>query len=89
MQAANYVFRKLMSPELGGIAYDEAASLHAGAAFPKKEEGNTDPWQRAYETELLLLDDQAPELEDDKSRETKMETEAAAVAARIRGNGWK
>ena len=43
-----------------------------------------DPWQRAYETELLLLDDQAPELEDDKSRETKMETEAAAVAARIR-----
>ena len=84
LAGANYVFRKLMSPELGGIAYDEAASLHAGAAFPKKEEGNTDPWQRAYETELLLLDDQAPELEDDKSRETKMETEAAAVAARIR-----
>ena len=34
---------------------DEAASLHAGAAFPKKEEGNTDLWQTAYETELLLL----------------------------------
>ena len=84
LAGANYVFRKLMSPELGGIAYDEAASLHAGAAFPKKEEGNTDLWQTAYETELLLLDDQAPELEDDKSRETKMETEAAAVAARIR-----
>ena len=37
LAGANYVFRKLMSPELGGIAYDEAASLHAGAAFPKKK----------------------------------------------------
>lgn len=34
LATANYVFRKLMSPELGGIAYDEAASLHPGAAFP-------------------------------------------------------
>ena len=83
----NYVFRKLMSKELGGIAYDEAASLHVGAAFPvspEMEEGKAETWQKAYETELLLLDDKAPELEDDKSRETKMETEAAAVAARIR-----
>ena len=76
-----------MSPELGGIAYDEAASLHAGAAFPKKEEGKTDPWQTAYETELLLLDDQAPELEDDKSRETKMETEAGGGGGGVRGKG--
>ena len=76
-----------MSPELGGIVYDEAASLHAGAAFPalpEMEEEKTETWHAAYETELLLLDDKAPELEDDKSRETKMETEAAAVAARIR-----
>ena len=87
LATANYVFRKLMSPELGGIAYDEAASLHAGAAFPalpEMEEEKTETWHAAYETELLLLDDKAPELEDDKSRETKMETEAAAVAARIR-----
>ena len=85
LATANYVFRKLMSPELGGIAYDEAASLHAGAAFPalpEMEEEKTETWHAAYETELLLLDDKAPELEDDKSRETKMETEAAAVAAR-------
>ena len=87
LATANYVFRKLMSPELGGIAYDEAASLHPGAAFPalpEMEEKKTETWHAAYETELLLLDDKAPELEDDKSRETKMETEAAAVAARIR-----
>lgn len=87
LATANYVFRKLMSPELGGIVYDEAASLHAGAAFPalpEMEEEKTETWHAAYETELLLLDDKAPELEDDKSRETKMETEAAAVAARIR-----
>ena len=37
LATANYVFRKLMSPELGGIAYDEAASLHAGAALPEKK----------------------------------------------------
>lgn len=85
LATANYVFRKLMSPELGGIAYDEAASLHAGASFPvSTETEESEPWQKAYETELLLLDDKAPELEDDKSRETKMETEAATVAARIR-----
>ena len=87
LATANYVFCKLMSQELGGIAYDEAARLHVGAAFPalpEMKEKKAEPWQTAYETELLLLDDKAPELEDDKSRETKMETEAAAVAARIR-----
>lgn len=103
LETANYVFRKLMSPELGGIAYDDAASLHPGASFPvpqnkqknistnkgfMKEATVESPasgtWNAAYATEILLLDDKAPELEDDKSRETKMETEAAAVAARIR-----
>ncbi|MEI3274910.1 MAG: UvrD-helicase domain-containing protein [Fusicatenibacter saccharivorans] len=51
LATANYVFRKLMSPELGGIAYDEAASLHAGAAFPalpEMEEEKTEPWQMRH-----------------------------------------
>lgn len=88
LTTANYVFRKLMSRDLGGIVYDESASLHGGAAFPERENAE-------YETEILLLDEdeekkklkeekQEPEVEDDKSRATKMEIEASAIAARIR-----
>ena len=35
LDGINFIFMQLMQRELGGIDYDEKASLHAGAEFPK------------------------------------------------------
>ncbi len=68
-----------MRPELGGLAYDDAAALHGGAAFPEGGDASL------LETELLLIDRKSPEFEDDRSRTAMMEAEALAVAQKIRG----
>lgn len=58
LDSANYVFRKIMRKELGGIVYDEKAALYPGAEFePVRREDGTSQ----QETELLLLDPSAPE----------------------------
>ena len=113
LATANYIFRRVMCEELGGIVYDDAASLYPGAVFPDQQTeknveeqrqntgtqpGKADPESGltkapagggdaagdVYDTEILLLDRQAPELEDDHSRETMIEAECHMIAARIR-----
>ncbi|MBR1931125.1 MAG: helicase-exonuclease AddAB subunit AddA [Lachnospiraceae bacterium] len=37
VDAVNQVFSRMMSKEIGGIAYDEAAALYAGAVYPANE----------------------------------------------------
>ena len=37
LESANYLFRKVMQKCLGGIVYDEAASLVPGASFPETQ----------------------------------------------------
>ena len=46
--AVNDVFSRIMSREIGGIAYDDKAALYPGAVYPAQE----DP---AYGSELLLI----------------------------------
>ena len=48
VDAVNDVFSRLMSREIGGIAYDDKAALYPGAVYPAQE----DP---AYGSELLLI----------------------------------
>ena len=94
LDTANYIFRRVMCEDLGGIVYDDAASLYPGASFPeepsKAEAFQADPdaasgcAKESHNTEILLLDRKAPELEDDHSRETMIEAECHMVAARIR-----
>ena len=48
VDAVNGVFSRIMSRELGGIAYDDKAALYPGAVYPAQE----DP---AYGSELLLI----------------------------------
>ena len=48
VDAVNDVFSRIMSREIGGIAYDDKAALYPGAAYPAAE----DP---AYGSELLLI----------------------------------
>ena len=79
LDTVNYFFRRLMRPELGGLAYDDAAALHGGAAFPEGGDASL------LETELLLIDRKSPVFEDDRSRTAMMEAEALAVAQKIRG----
>ena len=52
VDAVNGVFSRIMSREIGGIAYDDKAALYPGAVYPAQE----DP---AYGSELLLI--QKPE----------------------------
>lgn len=48
VDAVNDVFFRIMSREIGGIAYDDKAALYPGAVYPAQE----DP---AYGSELLLI----------------------------------
>ncbi len=78
LDAANFVFRRLMDRPVGGISYDDANALYAGASYPEKpqEDGDED-----YATELILVD-----LDDAQGRVKEIEpkeAEARAIAARI------
>ena len=76
LSGANYIFRQIMTPELGKIAYDDAAALYPGADYPDAVEDTP--------TELLLLEKDTPALGDLKEQESLQEIEARAVAGRIR-----
>ncbi|MGI6056145.1 MAG: UvrD-helicase domain-containing protein [Bilifractor sp.] len=78
LDCTNAVFRRLMIPELGGIRYDDEQALYYGADFPDSE--NPD----FPKAELLLINREAPEFEDDRSKEAMVRAEALAIAGRIR-----
>ena len=71
VDAVNGVFSRIMSREIGGIAYDDKASLYPGAVYPAAE----DP---AYGSEMLLI--RKPENGDNNVRQL----EALTIAARIK-----
>lgn len=70
VEAVNDVFSRLMSPRVGGLAYDEKAALYPGAVYPENV-GN--------ESELLLVE--KPEKD---AGETEKQREARAIAAKIK-----
>ncbi|MCD8248664.1 MAG: UvrD-helicase domain-containing protein, partial [Lachnospiraceae bacterium] len=74
LSPVNEVFRRIMRPELGGIDYDEAASLQAGALYPESA---------AAKAELCILTQEDWEAWEKECRWTKPEAEAHMVAARI------
>lgn len=75
LSAVNEVFGRIMRPELGGIAYDQAAALRAGAIYPESENSGA---------ELLLLSQEEWEELRPDCRWTKPEAEAHMIAGRIR-----
>ena len=62
LDTTNHVFERLMSEEVGGIAYDEKAALYAGAEYPVYDESIS---------ELLLLEKPADGTEE-KEAEGRM-----------------
>lgn len=71
----NEIFQRIMCRDLGGIEYDEAARLQAGASYPDNE---------TCQAELLLLSGEEWEALRPECGWTKPEAEAHMVAARIR-----
>lgn len=68
LNTTNHIFERLMSEEVGGIAYDEKAALYAGAAYPVNPESIS---------ELLLLE------KPREGMDTK-EAEGKLIAQKIR-----
>ena len=74
LDTVNFLFERMMTKELGDIAYDEDARLNLGASMPAPE--NTED----VEAELLLFD--LPE-EETEEKLDKVEMEAAMIACKI------
>ena len=76
---ANFFFGQLMEKSLGGITYDEAASLIPGREFPKQEA------EQDYRTELLFFDTGKAKKEDPELEAyTGKELEAKLIIGKIR-----
>lgn len=61
LESINDVFRYVMKPGVGGIAYDADAALYLGAAYPSagrymEEDLEDAPEGSVYQTEILLLE---------------------------------
>ena len=69
LKSVNELFGQIMSKDLGGIVYDEAASLHPGAHYPEADD-------LQEKTELILV--------RSTRGISDRELEAKAVAARIK-----
>lgn len=74
IEFCNDIFYKIMSPDLGRVAYDEDAALYCGAEFPDAP---------GMDAELLLLDE-ADELFTGERDLNKRQLEARLVAERIK-----
>ena len=71
----NDIFYKIMSPDLGRVAYDRDAALYYGAK-------NYDENAKGFKPELLLLDEKDELLSETKNL-TKGQMEAHMIATRI------
>lgn len=72
LDSANYIFRQIMTRELGGVAYDEKAALHVGTSYP--------PYGEAQTEVLVINSDEGT----DVGVEDGTELEARTIAGRIR-----
>ncbi len=78
VDAVNDVFSRIMSRQIGGIAYDDKAALYPGATYPAAE-------NPAYDSEALLI--RKPESEDNSNHgngNNVRQLEAMAIAVKIR-----
>ncbi len=78
LEGCNDLFRSIMSPQLGEIAYTEEQALVPGAAFPDAEGSSY-----AIEADLIDVSFLKEMEEDEASDYDKVKTEARFVAGRI------
>lgn len=78
LESTNYIFMQIMGKSLGNIQYGEDVALYPGAKFPENSR------EKAFHTEVLLLDlDRDSEILA-PSGESDRELEARMIGARIR-----
>lgn len=77
LDSCNYIFRQIMTRELGGIIYDDKSALYVGADY---KDGKN------LETEVLVIDSGVEGYEASTGGETlpERELEARAIAGKIR-----
>ncbi|GFN23649.1 helicase-exonuclease AddAB subunit AddA [Thermanaeromonas sp. C210] len=86
LHAVNFIFRQIMTPEVGELDYDEAAELRPGASYPAGEGGGQ---VEVHLLELAGRDEPAPPAgpegeEPDEEEPEAVQAEARLVARRIR-----
>lgn len=74
LDSVNYIFRQIMTPDLGGITYDDQAALYVGADYKEGEH---------LETEVLVIDSNLDEWRDAE------QTDGQKTAAGEEQNHWK
>lgn len=77
LASVNYIFRRIMGRDMGGIDYDSSSALYPGAVFPES------PDEEFYKTQLLLVETDSEELEEEAGNQTDRELEALAIAGEI------
>lgn len=78
LASVNYLFRRLMGEDMGGIRYDDAAALYPGAVFPEIEGILPD-----VTTEILVVEKDGELLSDEQNMQNDRELEALALGHRI------
>ena len=78
LDAVNSIFERLMTPELGGIAYDDSAKLRPGRKETDFRPALSPP------LELHLLEDFASAASDDDAHETEEATKDSGAAELVR-----
>lgn len=78
LDSVNYIFRRIMGADVGGIVYDDGSALYPGREFPKGEE------EDFYKTEILLVEKDSQELLEEQDSQTAQELEALAIAGEIK-----
>lgn len=81
LDGVNYVFKNIMSEELGELKYDEEAFLYEGAKYENHNDGTTPIEIDIIEKKTNGIEDLDEELEEMQS----IEVEARIIASRIKG----
>ena len=79
LAGTNYVFEKLMKPEIGGVDYNEEAKLKYGASFEKNEEGSLFKGNEKVAPEVCVID--TPQ---NMHKDELLEVETRFIASRIK-----
>jgi len=77
LSSVNFIFRHIMTEDLGNICYDDAAALYPGASYPEA------PEPEELDTEVLLLDLETEAEAVEEAQETAVELEARMIGKRI------
>ena len=78
IDSVNYLFSRIMTEEVGEVAYDADAALKTGATFPEH------PQSAPAQAQLCLLDRRSSDADDDEEQPDAATAEARFLAGEIR-----